>query len=284
MGVPVASSYEEMQLHSFGHQEGALLGKAASWSPLHPRLSERIHIARTFLLSTLVFQCRFSSPSHAQVTAIQAVLRGFLRHSDLPEEAPFPGLGLQPGEGIWARPRREGGWGMPDVRTFSTAMSARTVALLFSPSSHIWKEVTMILLQSASPRKANHAAWIITAPQSIRCSLPRMQTLATAISQLGVYRIIPPSSQSFFSVLAEPVQANRQICCGLLQIPLSASKFRSGEAQSWRHLRDVRRSYLAASVSAVAEGVTIGGGNNGVWGTGRRMGRGVGGLGRGRAW
>ena len=249
LGVPIAPSLEDLQLHSFGHQEGALIGKAAAWSPLHPRLFERVHIARTFLLSTLVFQCRFLSPSPAQILAIQAALRSFLRHSDLPEEAAFPGLGLQPRESIWALPRREGGMGMPDVGTFSSAMAARTVALLFSSSSHPWRAITLALLRQASPRGANHAAWLVTAPNHGRSSNPRLQALASAIARLGVFRIVHPSSQSFFSVMTEPVQANRQILLGPLRIPLSASHFQSIEAQSWRHLRDVRRSYLA-SVSA----------------------------------
>ena len=95
---------------------------------------------------------------------------------------------------------------------------------------------------SGGTRGVNQAAWIVTAPDHGRSSNPRLQALASAISRLGVFRIICPSSQSFFSVLTEPVQANRQIVSGPLHIPLSTSPFKSVEGQSWRHLRDVRRS------------------------------------------
>ena len=145
----------------------------------------------------------------------------------------------------------------------------------------------MALLRQTSlmgTRGSNHAAWIVTAPEHGRSSNPRLQTLASAISRLGVFRIVCPPSQSFFSVLTEPVQANRQILSGPLRIPLSSSQFRSAEGQSWRHLRDVRRSYLA-SVSAGEGHEGVGGLTEAIGGAGGRGRVGGGdGEGRERAW
>ena len=244
LGVVVSACEEEVQQLTFGHQPGALLGKASKWKLIHPRIPERVHVARTFLLSTLVFQCRFTPPSPAQVVAIQAVLRGFLRQSDLPEETPFQGAGLQPSEEVWALPKGEGGWGMPAFGPFSAAMAARTVATLFSPGPHPWKVVTLHQFRSASPSLTNSAAWVVTAPHLFRVRSPRLRAMASAISKLGVHRIILPADQSFHSVMAEPVLANRQISRGhLLPRLLRPSDFSSQEAKAWSHLRDVRRSF-----------------------------------------
>ena len=143
-----------------------MIGKAATWKALHPRLPERIYIALTYLISKMVFQCRFHSPSSHQERVIQQVIRSFIRGSDHPEETPLPGSGLQPSQGVWALPKREGGWGMPDVAAFAGAMSARGVARLFDSGCHPWKAITMHLLASAQPNLANSAAWIVRPPAS----------------------------------------------------------------------------------------------------------------------
>ena len=245
LGVIVSLDKGEVQRRSFGQQAGAMIGKAATWKALHPRLPERIYIALTYLISKMVFQCRFHSPSSShQEPVIQQVIRSFIRGSDHPEETPFPGSGLQPSQGVWALPKREGGWGMPDVAAFAGAMSARGVARLFDSGCHPWKAITMHLLASAQPDLANSAAWIVTAPDLFRISNSRLQTMASAVAKLGLHRIVHPDNQGFHSVMAEPIFANWRITRGRNPpIPLKSSDLTTEEAKRWTHLREVRRAF-----------------------------------------
>lgn len=245
LGVIVSSDKGEVQRRSFGQQAGAMIGKAATWKALHPRLPERIYIALTYLISKMVFQCRFHSPSSShQAPVIQQVIRSFIRGSDHPEETPLPGSGLQPSQGVWALPKREGGWGMPDVAAFAGAMSARGVARLFDSGCHPWKAITMHLLASAQPNLANSAAWIVTAPSLFRIGNNRLQTMATAVAGLGLHRIVHPDDQGFHSVMAEPILANWRITRGRSPpVPLKSSDLTTEEAKRWTHLREVRKAF-----------------------------------------
>ena len=245
LGVIVSTDAGEVQRRSFGQQAGAILGKAATWKGLHPRIPERVYIAHTYLISRMVYQCRFHAPnSSRQAPAIQQVIRGFIRESDHLEEAPLHGSGLHPSQWVWALPKGEGGWGLPDVETFAGAMAARGVARLFAPGGHPWKGLTMHLLGSAQPDLANSAAWIITAPRLLRLSNSRLQTMATAVADLSIHRIIHPDDQSFYSVMTEPILANRRITRGgTPPIPLRSSDLVTAEGKKWSHLREVRRAY-----------------------------------------
>jgi hypothetical protein len=264
LGVIVSCDHGEVQRRTFGQQPGALIGKAATWKGLHPRIPERVYIALTYLISKMVYQCRFHAPSSCQALAIQQVIRGFVRESDHPEEEPVPGSGLHPSQWVWALPKIEGGWGLPDVGTFAAAMATRTVARLFAPGKHPWKVVTMHQYASAQPDLANSAAWLVTAPHLLRTGNNRLQAMASALAELGLYRIIPPEAQGFYSVMAEPILANLRITRGRsTPTPLRGSDLTSAEGKGWSHLREVRRAYQgiggggAEGVEGVARDVNL---------------------------
>ncbi|KAJ9517145.1 hypothetical protein QJQ45_009101 [Haematococcus lacustris] len=141
---------------------------------------------------------------------------------------------LYPSKAICVMPRGEGGVGLPDLGVTSTAMLAKMLAQLWSPRVRPWQPLTHSLLADPSH---GLSTWVITDPTAppSRGISPRLQAHVAAQAELKLFRAVPPASQSFFSVLAEPLWYNARV-------RMNPAAREAAAEQGWTHVRHVREA------------------------------------------
>ncbi|KAJ9504786.1 hypothetical protein QJQ45_007167 [Haematococcus lacustris] len=166
--------------------------------------------------------------------AMALAVNRFVAASDLPQERSPNSSRLYPSKAICVMPRGEGGVGLPELGVTSTAMLAKMLAQLWSPRVRPWQPLTHSLL--ADPSHGRNT-WVITDPTAppSRGISPRLQAHVAALAELKLLRAVPPASQSFFSVLAEPLWYNAQVRMNPAAREAAAEK-------GWTHVRHVREA------------------------------------------
>ncbi|KAJ9516033.1 hypothetical protein QJQ45_024475, partial [Haematococcus lacustris] len=81
------------------------------------------------------------------------------------------------------------------------------------------------------------STWVITDPTAppSRGISPRLQAHVAALAELKLFRAVPPASQSFFLVLAEPLWYNAQV-------RMNPAAREAAAEQGWTHVRHVREA------------------------------------------
>ncbi|KAJ9527458.1 hypothetical protein QJQ45_025730 [Haematococcus lacustris] len=81
------------------------------------------------------------------------------------------------------------------------------------------------------------STWVITDPTAppSRGISPRLQAHVAALAELKLFRAVPPASQSFFSVLAEPLWYSAQV-------RMNPAAGEAAAEQGWTHVRHVREA------------------------------------------
>ncbi|KAJ9513937.1 hypothetical protein QJQ45_021040 [Haematococcus lacustris] len=233
---------------AYGGAAAAITAASLPWKPLGLNLLGRVQVAQQCLASKVVYQMAAVQPPTALAQAMALAIKRFVAASDLPQERSPNSNRLYPSEAICVMPRREGGVGLPDLGVISTAMRAKMLAQLWSPRVRPWQPLTHSLLADPSH---GLSTWVITDPSAppSRNITPRLQAHVAALAQLRLFRVVPPESQSFYSVMAEPLWFNPLI-------RLIPSARQESEGQGWTHVRHVRE---ALQRQYQHEGVTRGG-------------------------
>ncbi|KAJ9516746.1 hypothetical protein QJQ45_027158, partial [Haematococcus lacustris] len=230
---------------AYGGAAAAITAASLPWQPLGLNLLGRVQVAQQCLVSKVVYQMAAVQPPKALAQAMALAIKRFVAASDLPQERSPNSNRLYPSEAICVMPRREGGVGLPDLGVISTAMRAKMLAQLWSPRVRPWQPLTHSLLADPSH---GLSTWVITDPSAppSRNITPRLQAHVAALAQLRLFRVVPPESQSFYSVMAEPLWFNPLI-------RLIPSARQEAEGQGWTHVRHVREALQRQSQH---EGVT----------------------------
>ncbi|KAJ9530847.1 hypothetical protein QJQ45_028863 [Haematococcus lacustris] len=230
---------------AYGGAAAAITAASLPWQPLGLNLLGRVQVAQQCLASKVVYQMAAVQPPTALAQAMALAIKRFVAASDLPQERSPNSNRLYPSEAICVMPRREGGVGLPDLGVISTAMRAKMLAQLWSPRVRPWQPLTHSLLADPSH---GLSTWVITDPSAppSRNITPRLQAHVAALAQLRLFRVVPPESQSLYSVMAEPLWFNPLI-------RLIPSARQEAEGQGWTHVRHVREALQRQSQH---EGVT----------------------------
>ncbi|KAJ9524507.1 hypothetical protein QJQ45_019534 [Haematococcus lacustris] len=191
-------------------------------------------VAQQCLASKSIYQMAFVQPSAALAQAMALAVNRFVAASNLPQERSPNSSRLYPSKAICVMPRGEGGVGLPDLGVTSTAMLAKMLAQLWSPRVRPWQPLTHCLLADPSH---GLSTWVITDPTAppSRGISSRLQAHVAALAELKLFRAVPPASQSFFSVLAEPLWYNAQV-------RMNPAAREAAAEQGWTHVRHVREA------------------------------------------
>ncbi|KAJ9516246.1 hypothetical protein QJQ45_001132 [Haematococcus lacustris] len=219
---------------AFGGAAAAMLAASLPWRPQGLYLLGRVQVAQQCLASKSIYQMAFVQPSAPLTQAMAAAVNRFVAASDLPQERSPNSSRLYPNKAICVMPRGEGGVGLPDLGVTSTAMLAKMLAQLWSPRVRPWQPLTHSLLADPSH---GLSTWVITDPTASpsRGISPRLQAHVTALAELKLFRAVAPASQSFFSVLAEPLWYNAQV-------RMNPAAREAAAEQGWTHVRHVREA------------------------------------------
>ncbi|KAJ9506919.1 hypothetical protein QJQ45_002468 [Haematococcus lacustris] len=193
---------------AFGGAAAAMMAASLPWRPQGLNLLGRVQVAQQCLASKSIYQMALErSPSSSR---------------------------LYPSKAICVVPRGEGGVGLPDLGVTSTVMLAKMLAQLWSPRVRPWQPLTHSLLADPSH---GLSTWVITYPTAppSRGISPRLQAHVAALAELKLFRAVPPASQSFFSVLAEPLWYNAQV-------RMNPAAREAAAEQGWTHVRHVREA------------------------------------------
>ncbi|KAJ9519762.1 hypothetical protein QJQ45_013473, partial [Haematococcus lacustris] len=235
LGVPLgAASYAATREAAFGGAAAAMMAASLPWRPQGLNLLGRVQVAQQCLASKSIYQMAFVQPSAPLTQAMAAAVNRFVAASDLPQERSPNSSRLYPSKAICVMPRGEGGVGLPDLGVTSTAMLAKMLAQLWSPRVRPWQPLTHSLLADPSH---GLSTWVITDPTAppSRGISPRLQAHVAALAELKLFRAVPPASQSFFSVLAEPLWYNAQV-------RMNPAAREAAAEQGWTHVRHVREA------------------------------------------
>ncbi|KAJ9534914.1 hypothetical protein QJQ45_029577 [Haematococcus lacustris] len=237
VGVPVrhlrvplgAASYAATSEAAFGGAAAAMMAASLPWRPQSLNLLGRVQVAQQCLASKSIYQMAFVQPSAALAQAMALAVNRFVAASDLPQERSPNSSRLYPSKAICVMPRGEGGVGLPDLGVTSTAMLAKMLAQLWSPRVRPWQPLTHSLLADPSH---GLSTWVITDPTAppSRGISSRLQAHVAALAELKLFRAVPPASQSFFSVLAEPLWYNAQV-------RMNPAAREAAAEQGWTHVR-----------------------------------------------
>ncbi|KAJ9527530.1 hypothetical protein QJQ45_025738, partial [Haematococcus lacustris] len=230
LGVPLgAASYAATSEAAFGGVAAAMMAASLPWRPQGLNLLGRVRVAQQCLASKSIYQMAFVQPSTPLTQAMAAAVDRFVAASDLPQERSPNSSRLYPSKAICVRPRGEGGVGLPDLGVTSTAMLAKMLAQLWSPRVRPWQPLTHSLLADPSH---GLSTWVITDPTAppSRGISPRLQAHVAALAELKLFRAVPPASQSFFSVLAEPLWYNTQV-------RMNPAAREAAAEEGWTHVR-----------------------------------------------
>ncbi|KAJ9504659.1 hypothetical protein QJQ45_030369 [Haematococcus lacustris] len=101
---------------------------------------------------------------------------------------------------------------------------------------HTWNTIATNATLLADPSHGL-STWVITDPTAppSRGISPRLQAHVAALAELKLFRAVPPASQSFFSVLAEPLWYNAQV-------RMNPAAREAAAEQGWTHVRHVREA------------------------------------------
>ncbi|KAJ9524856.1 hypothetical protein QJQ45_003007 [Haematococcus lacustris] len=235
LGVPLgAASYAVTSEAAFGGAAAAMMAASLPWRPQGLNLLGRVQVAQQCLASKSIYQMAFVQPSAPLAQAMALAVNRFVAASDLPQERSPNNSRLYPSKAICVMPRGEGGVGLPDLGVTSTAMLAKMLAQLWSPRVRPWQPLTHSLLADPSH---GLSTWVITDPTAppSRGISPRLQAHVAALAELKLFRAVPPASQSFFSVLAEPLWYNAQV-------RMNPAAREAAAEQGWTHVRHVREA------------------------------------------
>ncbi|KAJ9511053.1 hypothetical protein QJQ45_002859 [Haematococcus lacustris] len=235
LGVPLgAASYAATSEAAFGGAAAAMMAASLPWRPQGLNLLGRVQVAQQCLASKSIYQMAFVQASTPLAQAMALAVYRFVAASDLPQERSPNSSRLYPNKAICVMPRGEGGVGLPDLGVTSTAMLAKMLAQLWSPRVRPWQPLTHSLLADPSH---GLSTWVITDPTAppSRGISPRLQAHVTALAELKLFRAVPPASQSFFSVLAEPLWYNAQV-------RMNPAAREAAAEQGWTHVRHVREA------------------------------------------
>ncbi|KAJ9531018.1 hypothetical protein QJQ45_000983 [Haematococcus lacustris] len=235
LGVPLgAASYAATSEAAFGGAAAAMMAASLPWRPQGLNLLGRVQVAQQCLASKSIYQMAFVQPSAPLAQAMALAVNRFVAASDLPQERSPNNSRLYPSKAICVMPRGEGGVGLPDLGVTSTAMLAKMLAQLWSPRVRPWQPLTHSLLADPSH---GLSTWVITDPTAppSRGISPRLQAHVAALAELKLFRAVPPASQSFFSVLAEPLWYNAQV-------RMNPAAREAAAQQGWTHVRHVREA------------------------------------------
>ncbi|KAJ9512035.1 hypothetical protein QJQ45_004609 [Haematococcus lacustris] len=191
-------------------------------------------VAQQCLASKSIYLMAFVQPSAPLAQAMALAVNRFVAASDLPQERSPNSSRLYPSKAICVMPRGEGGVGLPDLGVTSTAMLAKMMAQLWSPRVRPWQPLTHSLLAYPSH---GLSTWVITDPTAppSRGINPQLQAHVAALAGLKLFRALPPASQSYFSVLAEPLWYNAQV-------RMNPAAREAAAEQGWTHVRHVREA------------------------------------------
>ncbi|KAJ9511114.1 hypothetical protein QJQ45_013190 [Haematococcus lacustris] len=205
LGVPLgAASYAATSEAAFGGAAAAMMAASLPWRPQGLNLLGRVQVAQQCLASKSIYQMAFVQPSAPLTQAMAAAVNRFVAASDLPQERSPNSCRLYPSKAICVMPRGEGG--------------PLTHSLLADPSHGL-------------------STWVITDPTAppSRGISPRLQAHVAALAELKLFRAVPPASQSFFSLLAEPLWYNAQV-------RMNPAAREAAAEQGWTHVRHVREA------------------------------------------
>ncbi|KAJ9520416.1 hypothetical protein QJQ45_000168 [Haematococcus lacustris] len=235
LGVPLgAASYAATSEAAFGGAAAAMMAASHPWRPQGLNLLGRVQVAQQCLASKSIHQMAFVQASTPLAQAMALAVYRCVAASDLPQERSPNNNRLYSSKAICVMPRGEGGVGLPDLGVTSMAMVAKMLAQLWSPRVRPWQPLTHSLLADPSH---GLSMWVITDPTAppSRGISPRMQAHVAALAELKLFRAVPPASQSFFSVLAEPLWYNAQVRMNSVASEATAQ-------QGWTHVRHVREA------------------------------------------
>ncbi|KAJ9514956.1 hypothetical protein QJQ45_002764 [Haematococcus lacustris] len=235
LGVPLgAASYAAISEAAFGGAAAAMMAASLPWRPQGLNLLGRVQVAQQCLASKPIYQMAFVQPSAPLAQAMALAVNRFVAASDLPQERSPNSSRLYPSKAICVMPRGEGGVGLPDLGVTSTAMLAKMLAQLWSPRVRPWQPLTHSLLANPSH---GLSTWVITDPTAppSRGISPRLQAHVAALAELELFRAVPPASQSFFSVLAEPLWYSAQV-------RMNPAAREAAAEQGWTHVRHLREA------------------------------------------
>ncbi|KAJ9521151.1 hypothetical protein QJQ45_022858 [Haematococcus lacustris] len=235
LGVPLgAASYAATSEAAFGEAAAAMMAASLIWRPQGLNLLGRVQMAQQCLASKSMYQMAFVQASTPLAQAMALAVYRFVAASDLPQERSPNNSRLYSSKAICVMPRGEGGVGLPDLGVTSTAMLAKMLAQLWSPRVRPWQPLTHSLLADPSH---GLSTWVITDPTAppSRGISPRLQAHVAALAELKLFRAVPPASQSFFSVLAEPLWYNAQV-------RMNPAAREAAAEQGWTHVRHVREA------------------------------------------
>ncbi|KAJ9512027.1 hypothetical protein QJQ45_004586 [Haematococcus lacustris] len=227
LGVPLgAASYAATSEAAFGGAAAAMMAASLPWRPQGLNLLGRVQVAQQCLASKSIYPMAFVQPSAPLAQAMALAVNRFERSPNSSR--------LYPSKAICVLPRGEGGVGLPDLGVTSTAMLAKMLAQLWSPRVRPLQPLTHSLLADPSH---GLSTWVITDPTAppSRGISPRLQAHVAALAELKLFRAVPPASQSFFSVLAEPLWYNAQV-------RMNPAAREAAAEQGWTHVRHVREA------------------------------------------
>lgn len=239
LGVPLSPGlpYADLAAHAFSSKANAMRHATGPWRGRGLPLEGRVHVTAQCLASKVIFQMAAHCPPGKELTAMEEQLRLFVAASSDPLDAQPTARSLFPNQYVSALRKDEGGLGFPLLRTFAAAMSAKLVVQAFGPTARVWQPVVRHLLrdrESGAP-----PTWVVTAPSAVKLppSMARLQAHVDAFAKLRVRRVVQRGTQSFYSVMAEPLHHNDAIAFppGL---PLQ-HVFVGNPERTWWHLRDV---------------------------------------------
>jgi hypothetical protein len=188
---------------------------------------------------------------------MQESLRNFTSSSERSEERVPNRSRLYPRHEVSSLPLKAGGLSAPDLASHIGGMQAKTVAQLFGFGKQPWK----VFLSSALKHAANDPrigpAWVVTHPEPnlIAHISPLWRGPATMFASLKSHRLIPPSGQTFHSILTEPIFLNRQIRLAAADntSPPLQPRNTPPTPSTWRQLKHLRLAHQQQSALSEAD-------------------------------
>jgi len=186
LGLPLATPWTAEQQLVYGKRLTHLQMVARKWAAVDLTALGRSLNAKQLLANTLSYHATFVPPTAVTTNALTQEVVQYVVRSHRPEDATLRAgtrPALKPAAIIACLPPCLGGMGMPDLRSFVTALAAKVIARAFAPGMQAWKVLLRHALAEACPLTAWGPAWVLSSLPLSVCSpnlSPRVAALVEA--------------------------------------------------------------------------------------------------------